>query len=106
MAHASIVGIRHSKLNPLQIYAQSKSGNIYRLNRETANPKSTAKLMHQIKQQGHINTKHWTKVVKTTSKAKANTAATDLTIYNVYSGKAFTPRPTAIATITSIYSGE
>ena len=51
-------------------------------------------------------TDKWTKVTKTSPKDKVNTAATMLAIYNVYSGKAFTPRPTAMATITSIYSGE
>ena len=86
MAQAQIVGVKYGNLNPLQIYATSKSGNIYKLNKLTANPKATAKLMHEIKQHGTINTTKWTKVTKTSPKDKVNTAATMLAIYNVYSG--------------------
>lgn len=106
MAYANVQSVLPGPTNPLKIFVLSSSGNRYRLKQLCPNPEYTRKKIQAIKSRGKIDVRHWIKLppkAKPAPKAKHN-AFQD--IHNVYSGKAIAAAPTAIQTITSIYSGE
>lgn len=105
MAYANVLTVGLGKLNPLQVYVLSSSGNRYRWNNECHNPTDARSRLMAIKKRGKIDVRHWTKL-SSKSKPAPKTSNIFQKIHAVYSGKAIAAAPTAIQTITSIYSGE